>query len=156
MRIYEELFIAKPDAPEEEIDALVTQLQTTIESSGGRVEKVEKWGSRRLAYKIQKYSDGQYVLILFHCDANVVKEVERRLRVADVVIKYLTSRMDEKLKWIEKRKKEREKRAARKPAPAAAVPAPPMAPGAPEAAGPVPGAPMPGAPVTPAATGEKQ
>lgn len=144
MRIYEELFIAKPDVPEEELDAFISQLETTLKQAGGTVEKVDKWGTRKLAYKVQKYGEGFYVLMVFHCDSATVKEVERRLRVSDVVLKYMTSRMDEKLKWIEKRKKEREKRAARKPAPAAAAPAAPMVPAS--EPGPVPGAPMPGAP----------
>jgi small subunit ribosomal protein S6 len=148
MRIYEELFIVKPDAPEEEVDAFVSQLDATISQAGGRVEKVDKWGTRKLAYKLQKYSDGNYILMLFHCNPETVKEVERRLRVSDLVLKYLTSRMDETLKWIEKRKKEREKRAARKPAPAAPAPAAPM-PSAAEPAS-IPGAPMPGAPAAPA------
>lgn len=143
MRIYEELFIVKPDAPEEEVDAFVSQLEATITEAGGKVEKVDKWGTRKLAYKVQKYSDGNYILMLFHCNPETVKELERRLRVSDVVLKYMTSRMDETLKWIEKRKKEREKRAARKPAPVAPTPAAPQAAGEPAA---VPGAPMPGAP----------
>lgn len=142
MRIYEELFIVKPDAPEEEVDAFLAQLKATLEQAGGKVEKVEKWGTRTLAYRVQKYSEGNYILMLFHCEPQTVKELERRLRVSDLVLKYLTSRMDETLKWIEKRKKEREKRAARKPAPPAAMPA---APPSPDAA-PLPGAPLPGAP----------
>ncbi len=144
MRIYEELFIVKPDAQEEDVDAFVSQLDATITQAGGKVDRVDKWGTRKLAYKLQKYGEGQYVLIQFQCGPETVKELERRLRVADLVLKYLTSRMDEKLKWIEKRKKEREKRAARKPAPPSPAPfAPAAAAGEPGA---VPGAPMPGAP----------
>ncbi|MBK5293364.1 MAG: 30S ribosomal protein S6 [Acidobacteriia bacterium] len=148
MRIYEELFIAKPDATEEEIDAFNGQLEGIIKQAGGAIDKVEKWGVRRLAYRVQKKSEGYYVLIQFSCAAEVVKEVERRLRVTDMVLKYLTVRIDEKLKWLEKRKKARAKRAARRPAPAAAPPAMPAeapgpAPGAPPG-GPAPGAPVPG------------
>ena len=64
-----------------------------------------------------KHNEGQYILIVFNAKADTVKELERRLRVSDMVIKFLTVRIDEKLKRIEKRKKAREKRAARKPAP---------------------------------------
>lgn len=141
MRIYEELFIVRPDATDEEVDPLIEQLRGVISHAGGTLDKTEKWGVRKLAYKILKYNEGQYVLLQFSSESETVKEIERRLRVADLVLKYLTVRIDEKLKRIEKRKKAREKRAARKPAtpapaPAVASPALPA-----EAPPPVPGAP---------------
>lgn len=146
MRIYEELFIVRPDAPEEEIDPLIEQLRGVISHAGGTLDKVEKWGVRRLAYRIAKHSEGYYVLLQFSAQADTVKEIERRLRVADLVIKFLTVRIDEKLKWLEKRRKIREKRAARRPAPApvASMGPSPAVPG--EPASPVPGAPAPGEP----------
>ena len=124
-RIYEELFIVKPDVPEEEVDQFVEQMRGVITNAGGTVDKVEKWGKRRLAYRVQKYREGAYVLFQFTADAKLVKEFERRLRVADVVIKFLTVRIDETLKRLDKRKKDREKRAARKPQVAAPAPAQP-------------------------------
>jgi small subunit ribosomal protein S6 len=149
MRIYEELFIVRPDSTDEVIDPIIEQVKTVITSAGGKVDKVEKWGMRRLAYRVLKFSEGQYILIVFTAKADTVKEIERRLRVSDSVIKFLTVRIDEKLKRIEKRKKAREKRAARKPVPVVAAPAAPEFPiGEPAPAGPVPGAPAPGAPVT--------
>ena len=115
MRIYEELFIMKPDVPEEEITAFIDQISAQITTAGGTVDKVENWGKRRLAYKVEKFKEGNYVLIQFSSEATtVVKELERRLRVADSVIKFLTVRIDETLKRIEKRKKERDKRAHRR------------------------------------------
>jgi small subunit ribosomal protein S6 len=128
MRIYENLFILKPDAPDEEVDAIVEQMSGVIVNAGGTVDKAEKWGKRRLAYKIQKYREGSYVLFQFTSGPEAVKEFERRLRVADVVLKYLTVRIDETLKRIDKRRKQREKRAARRPAPPppAATPAAPV------------------------------
>jgi len=151
MRIYEELFIIRPDAPEEEIDQLIEQLTTMIANQGGNVDKSEKWGVRKLAYRVQKRSEGFYVLLQFTAKPEIVKELERRLRVSDDVMKFITVRIDEKMKKIDKRKKQREKRAARRPAPPVAAPAAPsmehaMA-GAPAHSGPTPGAPMPGAPV---------
>ena len=121
MRIYEELFILRPDAPEEEIDHLIEQLTTFIASQGGNVDKSDKWGIRKLAYRVQKRTEGFYVLLQFTTKPETVLEVERRLRVSDLVMKFQTVRIDEKLKKIEKRKKDREKRAARKPAPPAAA-----------------------------------
>lgn len=147
MRIYEELFIVRPDATEEEIDAYVEQLRQVITSAGGAVDKVDKWGVRKLAYRVQKRTEGYYVLIQFSTNSNEsVKEIERRMRVTDIVMKFLTVRIDEKLKKLAKKTKQREKRAKRKPqvaapAPAAAAPAMP--------AEPAPA--MPGAPAAPEA-----
>jgi small subunit ribosomal protein S6 len=121
MRIYEELFIVKPDAPEEEIDQFIEQMKAVVTSSGGAVDKVDKWGKRKLAYRVEKCREGIYVLVQFSANPDAVKEFERRLRVSDMVIKFLTVRIDETLKRLEKRKKAREKRAHRK---ATAAPAP--------------------------------
>jgi small subunit ribosomal protein S6 len=159
MRVYEELFIMKPDIPEEEVTVFIDQIKTNIGSAGGTIDKVENWGKRRLAYKVEKFKEGTYVLIQFTSGPEAVKEVERRLRVADVVIKFLTVRIDESLKKIEKRKKEREKRASRRaanprpestPQPVAPMFGEPAeahaAPGLP----PAPAAPAPAAPAAPA------
>lgn len=155
MRIYEELFIVKPDATEEEVDVLIDQVKSTVANAGGTIDKEEKWGVRKLAYKVQKRAEGYYVLIQFTAGPQTVHEIERRLRVSDAVMKFITVRIDEKMKRLEKRKKAREKRAHRKPAPIAAVPSMPTAeqqmmspaamPGEP-AAHPAPAAPAPMAP----------
>lgn len=178
MRVYEELFIMKPDIPEEEVTVFIEQIKTNITAAGGTIDKVENWGKRRLAYKVEKQKEGTYVLVQFSSGPEAVKEVERRLRVADGVIKFITVRIDETLKKIEKRKKEREKRAHRRatnPRPESSSQAvapmfgepethgapglPPAAPAAPAPAAPAPAAstppastpatPMPAAPVTP-------
>lgn len=154
MRVYEELFIIKPGTPEEEVDAYVGQVKDLIISGKGTVEKLEKWGTRKLAYRVQKFSEGFYVLIQFNAPADLVKEVERRMRNTDTVIKFITVRVDERLKKIGKRKQHREKRAARKPPPqvsqpVAAVPAVPAEPAA------MPGAPAPAMPGAPAASEPK-
>ena len=122
MRIYENLFIVKPDATEEEIDHLIELMSGNITKAGGTVDKVEKWGKRRLAYRVEKCREGSYVLMQFTASPETVKEFERRMRVQDSVIKFMTVRIDETLKKIDKRKKEREKRAHRRPAPPAAQP----------------------------------
>ena len=144
MRIYEELFIVRPDATDEEVDPLIEQLKNVITHAGGTLDKTEKWGVRKLAYRVVKFNEGQYILLQFTAKPDTVRELERRLRVADLVLKFITVRIDEKLKRIEKRKKQREKRAARKPpvptsAPAVASPLlpgepPPPTPGAPASA----------------------
>ena len=146
MRVYEELFIVKPDTPEEDVDGFVTQIKDLIATGKGTVEKADKWGVRKLAYRIQKYKEGIFILIVFSAPSDLVKEVERRMRVTDIVIKFVTVRIDEKIKKIEKRKKQRDKRAARRPPPQVAAPSVPVAPAMPAApaAGPAPG--LPGAP----------
>jgi small subunit ribosomal protein S6 len=125
MRVYEELFIVKPDAPEEEVDGFVEQIKQVITSGKGTVDKVDKWGVRKLAYRISKYNEGVYILVVFSSGPELVHEIERRMRVTDIVIKFITVRIDEKQKKIDKRKKAREKRAARRPAPQAPAPAAP-------------------------------
>ena len=153
MRVYEELFIVRPDATDEELDPLIEQLKGVVTTKGGTVEKADKWGVRRLAYRVKKRSEGQYILLQFSATPDTVHEIERRLRVSpDLVLKFITVRIDEKMKKVDKRKKAREKRAARRPAPvvsapmaptAPAMPAPPAAPAVPaEPAGPVPGTPV--------------
>src|SRR5277367_822997 len=127
MRIYEELFIAKPDAPEEDLDHFIEQMKGVITNAGGSVNKVDKWGKRRLAYRIDKYREVNYVLIEFSSGPETVREFERRLRVSDLVIKFLTVRIDETLKRLEKRKKERDKRAHRKSTAGPAQPQPSVA-----------------------------
>jgi small subunit ribosomal protein S6 len=143
MRIYEELFIVKPDAPEEEVDQYVEQLRSQLTNLGATVDKVDKWGKRKLAYRVDRYREGSYVLFQFTAGPETVKELERRLRVSDLVLKFLTVRIDETMKRLEKRKKARDKRAAKR---AISAP-PPSAPGAPVAA--MPGEPAPGMPGLP-------
>ena len=141
MRIYEELFILKPDTAEEMVDQIIDQVRQVIASQDGVVDKVDKWGIRRLAYRVQKLNEGFFVLVQFTSTPETVKEIERRLRVSDFVLKFLTVRIDEKLKRIEKRKKRREKRASRKPAPQGPAPQAPIAPGEPVAPVALPGLP---------------
>ena len=156
MRVYEELFIVKPDAPEEEVNTFIDQLKTLITNGKGTVDKVDNWGIRKLAYRVSKFAEGRYILIQFSSSPDSVKEIERRLRVADMVIKFITVRIDEKQKKIDKRKKAREKRAARRPAPQVSAPAAPLGvPGTPAEHPALPGAPapahpMPAAPAVPA------
>lgn len=148
MRIYEELYILRPDATEEDVDGSVEMIRGIVTGSGGSIDKVDKWGVRKLAYRLKKLNEGYYVLIQFSAQPEVVKELERRLRVSDAVVKFITVRIDEKLKWLEKRKKIREKRAARKPPPVVGPPAMQPIPAAPPAAAPAPG--LPAEPATPA------
>src|SRR5207245_2890940 len=109
MHKYEITFIVRPDITEEELDKLITQMQGVATSAGGQVEKVEKVGRRRLAYRVSKYREGFYILFHVQGGGDTVREFERRLKVTDAVIKYLTVRMDEQLERAEKSKVARAK-----------------------------------------------
>jgi small subunit ribosomal protein S6 len=124
MRKYELLFIVRPDAPEEDLDKLIAQMEGVVSGSGGKVEKTEKMGRRRLAYRVAGFQAGHYVLFVMEGDGGTIKEFERRLRVTDSVIKYMTVRVDEGLKRYEKQKAIRAKQEARKPRPKPATPPP--------------------------------
>jgi len=150
MRIYEELFIVKPDAPDEEADQFVEQLRTQLTAAGATVDKIDKWGKRKLAYRVDKYREGAYVLLEFTAKPETVKELERRLRVSDLVLKFLTVRIDRVRKRLDKRKKQRDKRSARRAAAGPATPAPAQPSLAQQLEGAqAPGAPMPGMPGMP-------
>jgi len=106
-RTYEILFIADPSLGEPEVDALTEQVQGFVEKDGGQVEQVEKWGKKRLAYEVHRHHEGYYVLVVAKSTGPLVKEVERRLKVTDGVIRYLTVRVDEALRKAERRKARR-------------------------------------------------
>jgi small subunit ribosomal protein S6 len=115
-RSYEVMFIVRPDLTEEDVDKLIATLQNHATSAGATVQNVEKMGKRRLAYDVKKFSDGQYVLFVLQADGKAVHELERRLRVSEPVIKFITVRTDEEHQRLEKIKKIRATRVKRPPA----------------------------------------
>jgi len=133
-RQYELIFICRPDTPEADVDKVIATVEHAATDKGAKIEKTEKWGRKRMAYRVQRLREGFYVhMVMKSTEGEVVKELERRLKVADPVMKYLTVRVDEELKRQEKLKRHRDKRAARRPrktlAPApSAGPAPAPAP----------------------------
>jgi small subunit ribosomal protein S6 len=96
------MFIVRPDVADEEVDKLVAGFTTTITTGGGAVKTVEKMGRRKLAYMVRKFNDGNYVLLTIEADGAGVLELERRLRVTEQVIKFITVRMDEEEKRLAK------------------------------------------------------
>lgn len=101
-RVYEVMFIVRPDVAEEEVDKLLAGFATTITNGGGAVKSTEKMGRRKLAYMVRRFNDGNYILLTIEADGAVVAELERRLRVSEPVIKFLTVRMDEEEKRLGK------------------------------------------------------
>src|SRR5450755_1304370 len=130
-RNYEVMFIVRPDMVDEDLNKLIATLESSVTTSGGTT-KSEVWGKRRLAYRVGKFNDGIFVLMMIEATGAVVHEVERRLRVTEPVIKFLTVRTDEELKRLDKIKKLRDakKKVSAQPAAVAA----PVTPVAPEAA----------------------
>jgi small subunit ribosomal protein S6 len=139
-RVYDLIFICRPATPEDEINKIVTTLEHSTGEHGGKIEKTERWGTRRLAYRVAKHREGFFVyMVVKSTQGDLIKELERRLKVSDAVIKYQTIRLDEELKRQQKLGKHRERRASRRPrkqAPGAppAAPQPPQQPQVPAAA----------------------
>src|SRR5246127_1515910 len=119
---YELMFIVRPDMVEEDLDKLISTLETAVSSTGGIVKSVERMGKRRLAYTVRRFHDGVYVLLTVEGSGGLVHELERRLRVTEPVIKFLSVRIDEEQKRLDKIKAIRDSR--RKVAPAPATPEP--------------------------------
>lgn len=119
-RTYELMFIVRPDMPEEEQDKLISTLENAVTSSSGQVKSVERMGKRRLAYTVRKFHDGIYVLLTVEGSGGLIHELERRLRVTEPVIKFLTVRIDQEQKRLDKIKAIRDaKRKATAAAPSA-------------------------------------
>jgi small subunit ribosomal protein S6 len=136
-RVYEVMFIVRPDVAEEDVDKLIAGFSTTVTGGGGVVKTVDKMGRRKLAYLVRKFNDGNYVLLTIEATGPVVLELERRLRVTEPVIKFITVRIDEEEKRLAKVKAlrgTRRKVSAEAPAAAPAVHAPVAAPPVAEAA----------------------
>jgi small subunit ribosomal protein S6 len=131
-RTYELMFIVRPDMLEEDLDKLISTLQSVVPTSGGSVQKIEKMGKRRLAYTVRRFHDGIYVLMVIEGGGPVMLELERRLRVTEPVIKFLTVRVDEEHKRLAKIKalRDSKKKVSAQPAAPAEEPAAAPAPAA--------------------------
>ena len=114
MRRYETIFIASPTLTDEQSDELVKQFEGIIAEQGGELLKTDKWGRKKLAYEVQKFSEGYYTLFQMNAGPKLVAELERRFRNNDAVIKYLSIRMDEAEKAAGRTKQRIEREAKRK------------------------------------------
>lgn len=107
-RTYEVMFIVRPDQSDEDIDKLISNLESNVTTAGGTVKSFEKMGKRRLAYVVRKFQDGFYILLTLEGSGELVKEIERRLRVTEQVIKFISVRTDVEDKRLAKIKKHRD------------------------------------------------
>ncbi|HSL19948.1 MAG TPA: 30S ribosomal protein S6 [Vicinamibacterales bacterium] len=113
-RQYEIVYIVAPTASEQELADVQAQVESAAQRYGGAIEKTENWGRRKLAYEIGRHKEGTYVLHVVNGPGEMVKEIERRLRVFDYVIRYLAVRIDEDMRMAERAQAERKAETARR------------------------------------------
>jgi small subunit ribosomal protein S6 len=111
VRNYEVVFIAAPTLTSEELDAFINHAQTVIEGKNGKIVKVDNWGRKSLAYKINKFREGYYVVLSIEAEGGAIAELERRFRVTDFIIRFISVRIDENIKRSEKIKAARRRKA---------------------------------------------
>ncbi|HUW60312.1 MAG TPA: 30S ribosomal protein S6 [Candidatus Bathyarchaeia archaeon] len=107
MRTYESLYILRPDLQEEEVEVLAKEVESQITGDGGTIVRSEIWGKRRLAYEVQKCSEGYYILVRYMATPVFVARLENYFRLTDAVIRYLMLHFDERTLRLEARQKQR-------------------------------------------------
>jgi small subunit ribosomal protein S6 len=118
MRRYEVVFVLAPTLTEDEVEQAIESFTKTARDKGAEIVSVDKWGKRRLAFRVGKHSDGFYVVVTLHePSGTAVAELERRFKVTDSVIRFLSVRTDLDLKRADKFKKARDLRRQKRPAP---------------------------------------
>ncbi len=113
-RKYELVYIVSPDATEDQVSELHTQVEGIVTRMNGQLEKTENWGRRRLAYEIGRHKEGTYVLEVIDGNGELMKEIDRRLKVSDLVIRHLVVRVDEVQDVIERTRAARTKTSQRR------------------------------------------
>ena len=120
-RVYEVIFIVDPDTQEDDMTKLTTNLSGVITDQGGTITRNEVLGRRQLAYRIGRKNEGVYVLFEVEGTGGEIAELERRMRVNDQIMRYMTVRVDEERQRAEKLKARRQRKAAKRPMAAAAA-----------------------------------
>jgi len=113
-RQYELVYILPPDTTEQQVTELHEQLEAVVSKMHGTIEKTENWGRRRLAYEIAHHKEGVYVLEVINGSGELMKELDRRLRVMDQVIRHLTVRVDQEKKVVERTRTKRQSNSERR------------------------------------------
>ena len=120
LRTYEALYIVRPDLEDEEVETVSKAVESLVTEQGGAILQSEIWGKRRLAYNVEKFVEGRYVLLRFEADATFVARLKEYFRLADAVIRHLVTHFDEKTLRLEASQKERKEAELRKTAVVAA------------------------------------
>jgi small subunit ribosomal protein S6 len=113
-RQYELVYIVRPEASDQEVADLHTQIEQIVQRFNGTFDKTENWGRRKLAYEIGHHREGIYVVETISGSGELMKEIDRRLRVIDQVIRHLVVRVDEELRVAERRRSDRKSTQARR------------------------------------------
>ena len=103
-RKYELVYVISPDVSDDQVNDLHTQIEAIVQRMGGQIEKTDNWGRRRLAYEIGRHKEGTYVLEVINGTGELMKEIDRRLKVTDLIIRHLVVRVDETQAVIERTK----------------------------------------------------
>jgi small subunit ribosomal protein S6 len=109
-RVYEVMYIVTPETADDEVTKINETLQGVIEKEGGTIVRLDNMGRRRLAYEIKRKTEGHYVLFEIEGSGSEIAELERRMRVNDAIMRFITVRVDEERKTAEKLRAKREKR----------------------------------------------
>jgi len=101
-RKYELVYVVSPDATDEQVAELHTQVESIVQRMNGQLEKTDNWGRRKLAYEIGRHKEGTYVLEVINGNGDLMKEIDRRLKVTDLIIRHLVVRVDEEQAVVER------------------------------------------------------
>ena len=101
-RTYELIYILEPDATEQQVADMHTLVEGIVQKMGGVLEKTEAWGRRKLAYEIGRHKEATYVLEVINGAGDLMKEIDRRLKVSDLIIRHLIVRVDEEQAVVER------------------------------------------------------
>ena len=113
-RKYELVYVVSPEASDEQVTDLHTQIESTVQRMNCQIEKTENWGRRKLAYEIGRHKEGTYVLEVINGTGDLMKEIDRRLKVTDLVIRHLVVRVDEERSVVERTRSKRSEASRRR------------------------------------------
>jgi small subunit ribosomal protein S6 len=113
-RKYELVYVVSPDATDDQVTEVHTQVESIVQRMNGQLEKTDNWGRRKLAYEIGRHKEGTYVLEVINGDGDLMKEIDRRLKVTDLVIRHLVVRVDQEQAVVERTRNERSETSRRR------------------------------------------
>ena len=113
-RKYELVYVVSPEASDDQVAELHSQVDAIVQRMNGQIEKTDNWGRRKLAYEIGRHKEGTYVLEVIHGGGDLMKEIDRRLKVIDQVIRHLIVRVDEEQGVVDRTRAQRTENSRRR------------------------------------------